>query len=412
MNRIDWFNEARFGLFLHWGIYAIPGRGEWTYANDAWEPGAYEHLMHEFNPVDYDPAQWARLAKAAGMKYVVLTTRHHDGFCMFDSHYTDYKITNTPYGKDVTRMLADAFRAEGLKVGFYHSLPDWTHPGYVDPESPVFYRTGKLPTLDPAAHKAYQDLLYNHIEQLMTEYGKIDLLFLDYTSKYKAQEDYFDRERILEMVYRLQPSIIVNDRLSYFKDNVRDFDYYTPEVCIPNQQQTVKGRPVAWETCTTMNHHWGYCGTDTDYKPLHTLTTGLIGCVSKNGNLLLNVGPEPTGLFPPQAIERLKSLADWYSWAGEAVFGCGASSFTAPYGCTYTQKGSTVFCYFLVPPMGDVILPQLKGKIRRITSLRTGEEAPLVDHWGFELLRPDEQRIRPANVQAGDILKIELLEDC
>ena len=408
MNRTDWFTEARFGLFLHWGLYAIPGRGEWTYAMDKWEPGVYENLIHQFDPQDYDPAEWAHLAKAAGMKYVVFTTRHHDGFCLFDSHYTDYKITNTPYGKDVTRMLADAFRAEGLKVGFYHSLPDWTHPGYRDPESPEFYQTGQVPPLDPADHKAYQDLLYHHIEQLMTEYGKIDILFLDYTSQHKANEDYFDRERILEMVYRLQPDIIVNDRLSYFKDNVRDFDYYTPEICIPNQQQQVKGKEVPWETCTTMNNHWGYCPTDEAYKTLHTLTSGLIGCVSKNGNLLLNVGPEPSGKFPPMAVSRLKDLADWYRINGEAVFGCGRSDYTAPYGCVYTQKGQTIYCYLMVDPMGDLILPQIKGKIQKITLLRTGADCALVDHWGFELLRPDEQRIRTAGALAGDVLKIEL----
>ena len=408
MNRTDWFADARFGLFLHWGLYAIPGRGEWTYAMDRWEPGVYEALQQQFNPVDFDPTLWARLAKAAGMRYVVFTTRHHDGFCMFDSHYTDYKITNTPYGRDVTRMLADVFRAEGLGVGFYHSLPDWTHPGYADPESPEFYQTGKVPVATPEDHAAYQDLLYHHIEQLMTEYGKIDILFLDYTSKHKADEDYFDRERILEMVYRLQPEIIVNDRLSYFKDNVRDFDYYTPEICLLNDQLKVKGKPVLWETCATMNHHWGYCGGDTAYKDLHTLTTGLMGCVSHNGNLLLNIGPDPLGRFPEQAVERLQQLADWYQWAGEAVFGCGASDYTPPFGCTYTQKGNTLYCYLLTAPMGDLILPELKGKIRRITDLRTGAEIPMIDHWGFELLRPDEQRIRPTDPQPGDVFKIEL----
>ncbi|MCR5004686.1 MAG: alpha-L-fucosidase [Clostridiales bacterium] len=408
MNRTDWFAEARFGLFLHWGLYAIPGRGEWTYAMDHWEPGAYEALIHEFDPVDFDPALWARLAKAAGMRYVAFTTRHHDGFCLFDSHYTDYKITNTPYGRDITRMLADAFRAEGLGVGFYHSLPDWTHPGYADPEHPIFYQTGKVPTATPEDHAAYQDLLYHHIEQLMTEYGKIDILFLDYTSQYKADEDYFDRDRILEMVYRNQPDIIVNDRLSYFKENVRDFDYYTPEICLLNEQLKVKGRPVLWETCATMNHHWGYAGNDTDYKDLHTLTTGLMGCVSQNGNLLLNIGPDPSGRFPDLAVDRLRQLADWYAWAGEAVFGCGASEYKPPYGCTYTQKDNVLYCYLLVAPMGDLILPQLKGKIRRITDLRSGRAIGQVNNWGFELLRTDEQRIRPIDPRPGDILKIEL----
>ena len=409
MNRTDWFTKARFGLFLHWGIYAIPGRGEWTYAMDAWEPGVYEDLMHQFDPVDYDPVQWARLAKAAGMQYVVFTTRHHDGFCMFDSHYTDYKITNTPYGKDVTRLLVDAFRAEGLKIGFYHSLPDWTHPGYSDPETPEFYQKGIVHEPTPEQHAAYLDLLYHHVEQLLTEYGKIDILFFDYTSQHKAGEDYFDRDRLLELAYRLQPDIIVNDRLSYFKDNVRDFDYYTPEICLMNQQLEVKGRKVLWETCATMNDHWGYCPDDKNYKPLQTLTSGLIGCVSHNGNLLLNVGPTPEGTFPPEAVQTLQGLAAWYEKNGEAVTACGASAYTPPYGCAYTQNGNNLYCYLLNAPMGDIILPELKGKIRKITLLRTGADVPMVDHWGFELLKSDEQRIRPGKAQAGDVLKIELM---
>lgn len=254
--------------------------------------------MHQFDPVKYDPAEWAKLAKEAGMKYVVLTTRHHDGFCMFDSHFTDYKITNTPYGKDVTRMLADAFRAEGLRVGFYHSLPDWTHPGWSDQESPEYMKHNTMHEVSEAAHKEYLDLLYNHLNQLTTEYGKLDLLFLDYTSKYKADEDYYDRERMLNMIYKNQPDILVDDRLSFFKENVRDFDYYTPEICVPNQPVQVKGREVVWETCGTMNDHWAYCGTDHNYKSVEALTAGMMGCVSQNGNLLLNIGPTPEGTFP------------------------------------------------------------------------------------------------------------------
>ncbi len=408
MLKSDWFTNARFGLFLHWGLYAIPAKGEWTYAKDKWLPGEYECLIHQFNPVDYDPAEWARMAKAAGMRYVVLTTRHHDGFCMFDSHYTDYKITNTPYAKDVTRMLVEAFRAAGLKVGFYHSLPDWTHPGYADRESPEFIQRGELHTPTPEQHRDYLNLLYNHVEQLMTEYGKIDLLFFDYCSQYKAGEDYFERDRLLEMVYRHQPEIMVDDRLAYYKDNVRDFDYYTPEICVPNQPQMVKNKPVVWETCATMNDHWGYFRTDFNYKPVESLTAGLIGCVSQNGNLLLNIGPDECGCFPKPAVTRLKELADWFLDNGEAVAGCGKSKFQAPFGCCYTQKGKVIYCYFLIQPIGDVILPQLKGKIETITLLRTHEAVEMINNWGFELLNADEQRIRPENVRVGDVLKITL----
>lgn len=410
MEKSDWFRKARFGMFIHWGLYAIPGRGEWTYARDRWEKGEYEALAKRFNPTAFDPSEWARLAKGAGMKYAVLTTRHHDGFCMFDSHWTDYKITNTPYGKDVVRMYAEAFRKEGLRVGFYHSLPDWTHPGYADRESPEFIQRGELHTPTAEEHTAFRELLYHHLEQLTTEYGTIDLLFLDYTSRWKADTDYFGRDRLLEMIYRNQPGILVDDRLAYFKDNVRDFDYYTPEICVPNQPQAVKGREVLWETCATMNDHWGYCRSDSNYKPLETLTAGLIGCVSKNGNLLLNVGPDETGRIPERAAELLREFGNWFSFAGEAVEGCGASEFRPPFGCVYTRKGRVLYCYFLVAPMGDVILPQLKGKIESIVLLRTGEAVPMVNDWGFELLRNDEQRVRPRGVRAGDVMKIVLID--
>lgn len=412
-NDSAWFREARFGMFIHWGIYSIPGRGEWTYAVDAWKPGEYESFAKRFNPVDYNPREWAKLAKAAGMKYAVLTSRHHDGFCMFDSHFTDYKITNTPYGKDAVREFVEAFRAEGLKVGFYHSLPDWTHPGYADRESPECIRGGKKEPHRPTAEQyaAFRELVYNHIRQLMTEYGKIDLLFTDYTSQYKANEDYFDRERILKMVYECQPGILVNDRLSYFKDNCRDFDYYTPEICVPNQPQTVKGREVAWETCATMNNNWGYNRTDSNWKTPEALIAGLVGCVSENGNLLLNVGPTERGTLPPEAVERLKAFADWYRVNGESITGCGkCREYRPPFGCAYTQKGRTLYLHFLQPPLGDTILPELKGKMKRLVELRTGKEVVQVNDWGYELLRADEQRIRTRGLRAGDVIRIELAD--
>jgi alpha-L-fucosidase len=408
MTKTDWFSNARFGLFLHWGLYAIPAQGEWTFARDQWAPGEYQNLMQAFNPVDFDPAEWARLAKAAGMKYVVFTTRHHDGFCMFDSHYTDYKITNTPYGKDVTRLLVEAFRAEGLKIGFYHSLPDWTHPGWSDQESPEYIQHQTLPEVSDAAHQDYLDLLNHHVEQLMTEYGKIDLLFLDYTSRYKAGQDYYDRDRLLDMIYRHQPDILVDDRLSYYKEDVRDFDYYTPEICVPNQPQTVKGKEVVWETCCTMNDHWGYCQDDFNYKPLTTLTGGLIGCVAQNGNLLLNIGPDAKGRLPEMAVQRLHELADWHGANAEAVSGAGKAEFKPPFAGCYTQNAQNLYLYFLQQPMGDVILPQLKDKIESITLMRTADPVEMVNDWGGELLLHDEQRIRPRTAKAGDVLKIVL----
>ena len=409
-DRSAWFREARFGMFIHWGVYSIPAKGEWSYANDRYAPGEYEANAKKFNPVKYNPREWAKLAKAAGMRYAVLTSRHHDGFCMFDSRFTDYKITKSPYGRDAVREFLEAFRAEGLKVGLYHSLPDWTHPGYADTESPECLVGGKktphVPT--PEQYAAFTNLVYNHVNQLTTEYGKLDLLFLDYTSQTKANVDYFGRDRLLEMIYRNQPDILVNDRLSYYKDNCRDFDYYTPEICVPNQPQTVKGREVMWETCATMNDHWGYCREDENWKTPEAVIAGLVGCVSRSGNLLLNVGPTELGEIPEGSVKILKVLADWQGVHGESVTGCGKSEFTPPYGCVYTQKGDTLYCHFLQSPLGDTILPQLKGKIAKATLLRTGEDIEQVNNWGFELLKPNEQRIRTRAIRPGDVIRIEL----
>lgn len=408
--RDAWFRDARFGLFIHWGIYSIPAKGEWGFARGVMPQDEYKALVKSFNPTNYNPAVWARLAKAAGMKYVVFTTRHHDGFCMFDSHFTDYKITNTPYGKDVLRMLVDAFRAEGLRIGFYHSLPDWTHDGYVDLETPEGIRTGKCGPYDPARHAALRELVRNHVNQLTTEYGKIDLMFFDYLSKYKAEEDYFDRAALLDICRRNQPGMLVNDRLSYFKDgDAPDYDYYTPEVAVPNRPPLVRGTLRTWETCATMNDHWGYAKDDHNFKSVETIVAGLVGCISRGGNLLLNVGPTELGEFPPESVARLRGLADWFAVNGEAVAGCGPSEYTAPFGCAYTQKGDALYLNVLVPPMGDILLPGLRGKVRSATLLRTRKTVPQTHFWGFETLRPDELRLHPQGLVAGDVIKLELV---
>lgn len=412
VNRGRWFQDARFGMFIHWGIYSIPARGEWSYCCDSYGPGEYEAYAQKFNPVDFRPRKWAALAKAAGMKYAVLTSRHHDGFCMFDSHFTDYKITRTPYGKDVVREFLEAFRGEGLRVGLYYSLPDWTHPGYSDVESPECMRPGgrKSPHVPaPEQYNAFTNLVYNHINQLTTDYGRLDILFLDYTSQTKAGLDYFGRDRILDMVYRNQPDILVNDRLAYYKDNCRDFDYYTPEICVPNQPQVVKGREVAWETCATINDHWGYCRNDEAWKSPEAIVAGLVGCVSRNGNLLLNVGPTERGVLPDGAVKVLNALSDWYAVNGESIVGCGRSFYTPPHGCVYTQNGNALYCHFLQAPIGDTILPQLRNRIAKATLLRTGEDVELVCNWGFELLKPDEQRIRTRGIRPGDVVRLDVL---
>ncbi len=408
-NRTEWFTNARFGMFIHWGIYSIPAQGEWVIYQQDLNMSDYERYATEFNPVDFDPGSWADLAKNAGMKYVVFTTKHHDGFCMFDSRYTDYKITRTPYGRDITRELVEAFRERGIRIGFYHSLVDWRHPHFIpDLEHPL----GKHGKTDWPGRdrRIYQKYLYSQVEQLMSDYGKIDLLFFDYTSRYKTSEEW-DPEHLLEMVYRLQPEIIVNDRLSFDKSSFAG-DYLTPEISVPNHPLKRNGAPVPWETCMTMNNHWGYAEDDHDFKEVSTVMTALTQCVSKNGNLLFNIGPDSRGNIPEEGKLLLRGIAEWFSHNGEAVTGAGEAPFTPPSGMHYTAAGEkTLYLHIPFQVMGDIILPQLRGKVAKITLLQDGSEVQQITWWGEELLQPDELRIRtrPGKLTLPAVLKLELL---
>ena len=393
--------------FIHWGIYSIPGRGESTLCKDDWDFEEYEKFAEQFNPVDFNPEDWAELAWNAGMRYVVFTTKHHDGFCMFDSKYTDFKITNTPYAKDITAELVTAFRARGIKIGLYHSLVDWRHPHFIpDAEHPLW----KLGERDFSQRnlKIYQKYLYDTVEQLMTDYGKIDILFFDYTSKHKESSEWAPAE-LLKMIYSLQPEIMVNDRLSFDKKSFQG-DYLTPEISVPNKPLELNGIPQPWETCMTMNQNWGYFRDDLNYKSLNSIITGLMNCISKNGNLLLNVGPNEKGLIPIASVKLMNELAEWFSYHQEAVYGTTMSKNLAPAGCFYTQKDNCLYLYLPVKPIGDIILPQLNGQIKRAEIMRTGEDVAQITHWGYELLSNDEIRLRP-NCIASDVIKIELIEN-
>ena len=409
-NKNKWFNDARFGMFIHWGIYSIPAQGEWhRYFNDIAKDD-YDKYAEQFNPVDFDPEEWADIAWHAGMRYVVFTTKHHDGFCMYDSKHTDFKITNTPYGKDITAELVEAFRAKGIKIGFYHSLVDWRHPHYMpDGEHP----DGKQGQTDFPDRdlSIYRDYLYKQVEQLLTEYGKIDILFFDYTSKFKKTSEW-EAEKLLELIYSLQPEILVNDRLSYEKTPVFYGDYCTPEISLPNQQPVIDGKAVDWETCMTMNENWGYNATDKAFKSAKTVLRSLIHCSSMNGNLLLNVGPDARGRIPEESIDILDEVGGWMAEHSETIYATTASGFVPPVGCYYTTPDEkTLYLHLMNPLMGDLILPQLNNLVKRITVLEDGSEVPLVTFWGTELLKEDELRIRPPkhlSKKMINVLKIDL----
>jgi alpha-L-fucosidase len=410
MNKNEWFNNARFGMFIHWGIYSIPAQGEWIrYYNDI-SIEDYDKYAEQFNPVDFDPAEWADIAWDAGMRYVVFTTKHHDGFCMYDSKHTDFKITNTPYGKDITAELVTAFRAKGIKIGFYHSLVDWRHPHYIPDGEHPDGKNGQteFPDRDLTIYRKY---LYNQVEQLLTDYGKIDLLFFDYTSKYKESSEW-QAEKLLELIYSLQPEILVNDRLSYDKVPVFYGDYCTPEISLPNQQPVIDGKTVDWETCMTMNNNWGYNATDQAFKDPNTVIRSVIHCSSMNGNLLLNIGPDAMGKIPAESIEILEEVGEWFDKYEQTIYNTRGTKWTPPVGCYYTAADEkTLYLHLVNPLMGDLILPELNDKVERITVLADGSEVTLVTFWGTELLKADELRIRPPkhlSAETIDVLKIEL----
>lgn len=373
---LGWFTEARFGLFIHWGLYALPARHEWVKNRERIGDDAYDRYFRHFDPDLFDPARWARDARDAGMRYFVITTKHHEGFCLWDSDLTDYKVTNTPYGKDLIGPMVEAFRAEGLRVGFYHSLIDWHHP-----EFPV---DGLHPQRDDEEFKAaakardiarYADYLHGQVRELLTRYGRIDYIFFDFS--------YSDRvwggkgaaewrsEELLATARDLQPGVLVNDRLEI------PGDFVTPEQYQPAAPMRVGGRPVAWEACQTLNGSWGYDRDNLDWKPTDLLVRMLVDSVSKDGNLLLNVGPNARGEFEPRAVERLRGIGEWTRLHGRSVYGAGQSEFSPPPDCRYTQRGDRLYLHVFGWPFRHLHLPALAGRVEYAQFLHDGSEVAM-----------------------------------
>lgn len=276
--RMQWFVQARFGMFIHWGLYAVPARGEWVRSNERMPEEKYMPFFREFDPSAADPKAWVQAAKEAGMGYVILTAKHHDGFCLFDSELTDFKSTNTPMGRDIVREFLEAGREAGLKVGLYYSLIDWHHPDF--PHHGDRYHPMRS---DPAASNEERDferyLAYMHgqVKELCTRYGRLDVLWFDFSYNQLRGEAWRANE-LADMVRTLQPGILLNNRLEVSGEGFGSLaqgepapchgDFVSPERMVPPEGLfDPQGRPLYWETCTTMNHSWGYCAGDTWYKP-------------------------------------------------------------------------------------------------------------------------------------------------
>ena len=380
--RMAWWVNDRFGMFIHWGLYALPARHEWVKNQERLTNEDYQKYFDNFNPDLYNPREWAKMAKAAGMKYAVITTKHHEGFCLFDSKFTDYKAPNTACGKDLLKEWVEAFRAEGLKIGFYYSLIDWHHPDFtIDRVHPQ--RTddkAKLAELNKNRDMGkYREYLHNQVRELLTNYGKVDMLWLDFSypgENGKGHQDW-DSEKLIKMVRQLQPGILVNDRLD-LKDYEDGWDFTTPEQYKVSKWPEVNGKKVAWETCQTFSGSWGYYRDENTWKDTKQLLGLLIESVSKGGNLLLNVGPTARGMFDERANKALNAMGEWMKWNNRSIYGCtqAPDEFKVPDNTllTYNPKTNRLYIHLLDYPLQNLTLPGYAGKVKYAQFLHDASE--------------------------------------
>ena len=422
-DRLDWWREARFGMFIHYGLYATASKGEWTKSIDRVSDEAYDVYRRTFDPDLFDAAEWARAAKAAGMKYVVLTTKHHDGFCMWDSAFTDYKITNTPFGRDWLKEVVKAFRAEGLRIGFYHSLIDWHHPDFtIDnlhparPESLGGHWASRWHVPSAAANEGlwakanagrdmakYRAYLKNQVRELLTKYGPVDILWFDYSyeecGKGKGAADW-DAEGLVKLARSINPNIIFNDRLARNDEERKALaalgccgDFVTPEQNKPDAWPMRDGRRVPWETCQTFSGSWGYNRDELTWKSDYQLIELLVNVVSKGGNLLMNVGPTARGRFDDRARKGLAAYARWMDVNARSVYGCtqAPEEFVAPSGTllTYNPESRRLYLHLLDYPFGTVEVP-FADRVLLARFLHDGSEVPLsARRLRLPVVRPD-----------------------
>ena len=345
--RMKWWHEARFGMFIHWGLYSILGRHEWAMENEGIPVAEYEQLAKRFKPKPNAARDWARLAKQAGQKYMVMTTKHHEGFCHFDSKLTDYCAPKQGPGRDLVKEYVEAARAEGMRVGFYYSLMDWHHPD------------GARCATDEDARRRFVDYIHGQIRELLTNYGKIDILWYDVAWPLDAKG--WESEKMNDMVFQLQPQIIVNNR------NKLDGDFATPE-------QRITADKRAWESCMTMNDSWGYQKADDNWKTPKTIVRNLVTCARDTGNYLLNIGPRADGSIPEESVRILTGVGKWMDRNGVSIYQSESTQPRRSAFAGFTRKGNTLYMHVYFWPGETVALGGLTSQVKSARLLSSGRE--------------------------------------
>ena len=349
--RMKWWREARFGMFIHWGLYSVLERGEWVMYNERIPKAEYAKLADRFNPRKYNPDEWVALAQEAGMKYMVLTTRHHDGFCLWDTETTDFCAPKTAAGRDLVAEYVEACRRAGMRIGFYYSLLDWRWPAYwLGPEKA------------PEQWAEFVDYVHAQVKELVTKYGKIDILWYDGGWPHSAEA--WRSEELNSFVRKKQPRILINNRSGLPED------FGTPE-------QHVRAEDRPWEACMTIGEGgWGWHSGDPNSKSTMVLVRTLVQCVSQGGNYLLNVGPKADGTIPAIQASRLRGIGQWMAVNSESIYGCGAP----PQGLTsgqfgrVTMKKKTLYLHVLYWCGEELVLGGLANKVKSATMLASGDE--------------------------------------
>ncbi len=368
------FEESRFGIFIHWGLYSMPGQGEWVMTDQGIDNKEYAKLANAFYPHDFNAQEWVKAIKDSGARYITFTSRHHDGFSMWNTQQSDYNITHTPYGKDVIAQLAQACADNGVKLHLYYSHIDWTRDDY--PSGRVGNNTGK--DRSKADWPTYYKFMNNQLTELLTNYGPIGCIWFDGMWDHDKDATPFDWQLSEQyaLIHRLQPACLIGNnhhQTPYPGEDIQMFERDIPgENKAGLSGQEVSRLPL--ETCQTMNGMWGYRLADKRYKSVAELVQLLVRTAAKGANLLLNIGPQPDGKLPQLALDRLKGMGQWLRDNGETIYATQAGS-TVSDDCVATRSGNKIWLHVLNNKVGDISLPT-EGKVKAVCEYRTKKALP------------------------------------